>query len=430
MSNNSGDAAPPVWTRYTSMQRAAFLAILFLVSTSNYADRQVVALLIEPIKAEFGVSDAMIGMLTGFAFAFVYAVFGIPVAWLADRSDRKWIISLSLFAWSIATRACGMAQSFAQLVVARAGVGVGEAGAIPPAQSLIADYFPPAQRARALAIFMASAMTGYMIAFALGGYIAAAHGWRQAFLLLGLPGILLGLIGAFGLREPRRIPTYAVRPGEGESLPDMLRALSKKPSYILLVVTMILYYMVAYGATVTWFPSYLIRVLHVDLRTVGTLYGVVQAGSSVLGTLVGGFITDALVRRDERWLTRLPGILLVLCFPLYELALLVPNFTLFTSIVFVAAFMQYAAMPPIYAALHKVCGSQRRAMAIAVAFFFANLLGLGCGPLLTGKLSDVLSASYGPMGLGYALMLVVAIFIPCGMILYRTSRFVEADVEN
>jgi len=204
------------WDLYSSRQRWVYLAVLFLVSTSNYADRNVISVLLEPIKAEFKVSDTMLGLLTGISFAVFYATLGIPVARWADRGNRKFIMTLALTIWSFMTMLCGAAQTFWQLAFARVGVGAGEAGAIPPAQSLIADYFDPTRRARALAIFMASATAGYLLGFVLGAHIAAVYGWRHAFVLLGAPGLLLAVIVHFVLREPRVLPEFRPEVAAGE----------------------------------------------------------------------------------------------------------------------------------------------------------------------------------------------------------------------
>ena len=244
---------PGPWDHYPPARRWGLLAILFLVSTSNYIDRQVMSVLIEPIKAEFQVSDTAMGLLTGFAFAATYALLGIPVARWADRGDRRQVITLSLAVWSVATMACGFAGSFATLALARVGVGVGEAGALPPAQSLIADYFPPAQRTRALAIFMASATLGYLIALSGGAKLAAFHGWRTTLIVLGAPGLLLCALTAFGLAEPRR-GRASREVAHSEPLKATLRALLAKRSYVGIVLAMTFYYLVAYGA-LTWIPA-------------------------------------------------------------------------------------------------------------------------------------------------------------------------------
>jgi MFS family permease len=416
------------WELYDTRQRWTYLAILFLVSTSNYADRNVIAVLLEPIKAEFHVSDTLLGLLTGLSFALFYAVLGIPVARWADRGNRKAIMTLALAVWSCMTALCGMAQTFWQLAVARVGVGAGEAGAIPPAQSLIADYFDPARRARALAIFMASATAGYLIGFVLGAHIATTYGWRRAFLLLGLPGLLLAVVVHLVLREPRALPEFQPQAAAGESLSETLHALLRKRSFLHLVAGMVIYFMIAYGALV-FFPSYMVRVLHVPLESVGGLYGGVGALTAVVGTLGGGWITDRLARRDVAWLGWSPALGLLLAWPAYELALVMPTFAGLLAISVVAGLALNLAVPAMFAALHAVCGSPRRAMAVAILFFFANLIGLGLGPVIAGALSDAFSIRLGPVGLRYALMLVLTLLLPSAWFMYLCGRHIAADSE-
>ncbi len=418
----------PRWTLYSARQRWGFLAILFLVSLSNYADRHVVSVLIEPIKTEFQVSDTAMGLLTGIAFAATYAILGIPVARLADRGDRRLVITASLAVWSVATIACGFAKSFPMLVLARLGVGVGEAGAIPPAQSLIVDYFPPDQRTRALAIFMSSASFGYLAAFVGGAAIAAAHGWRWAFIVLGLPGLLLCLLTWFGLAEPRRHAAIAVAATPQEPLKLALTLLAGKRSYVLTVVAMILYFMVAYGA-LTWIPAYLTRVLQVDLVRISIAYGAASMAAALVGTLLGGWVTDRIARRGNSALATVPGLTLLAVWPIYQAMLMVDDIALFLQLNFIGGLALGAAVPAMFSVIHLVCGSARRSMAVAVAFFFANLVGLGIGPVITGALSDAFTASFGPVGLRYALMVAMTMMLPAGLALCLAARSIESDAE-
>lgn len=424
----AGDAPPPVWSLFSPAQRWTYLFILFLVSTSNYADRNVLSVLLEPIKAEFKVSDTMLGLLSGFSFALVYAVLGIPVARLADRGNRRTVITAALVVWSAATALCGLVQNFWQLALARFGVGAGEAGAIPPAQSLIADYFPPEQRAGALSLFIASATFGYLAGFIIAPQINAAWGWRAAFVAMGLPGLLIAVLTVTVLKEPRLRPAYAITKIGSESIMATFRALATKPAFVNLTIGMTLYFFYAYGAAV-FFPSYMVRVLGVDLKTVGTSFGAVSALSSVIGTIGGGFFANRLVKRDIRWTAWLPAIGLALLTPIIELTFLV-DFKTYLIVSFVTGCILGASLPPIFAAIHMVCGSARRAMAIAIIFFFANLIGLGIGPLVTGALSDIFTATHGAVGLRYALMLVSLVTLPTSWFFWRAGKTLLADSEG
>lgn len=414
--------------RYSARQRWVLLTILFLVSTCNYIDRHLLAVLIEPIKAEFGASDTMMGLLTGFAFAAFYAVLGLPMARIADRGDRRLVISISVAVWSAMTALCGVANNFVQLALARIGVGIGEAGAIPPAQSLIADYFPPAQRARAISVFMTSATFGYIGAFSGGAYIAANYGWRAAFLVMGVPGLLLAVVAALVLKEPRRSSLANSAPA-AESFLTTVRVLAGKHSFVLLNAAMILYFLVAYGALI-WVPTYLVRVLEVELVQVGAALGVVSGVSGALGTLGGGLLIDWLVKRDRRWLVRAPALMLTAAWGLLELSMSVNRLTPFLALYFVAYLALSASLPALFTAMHQVCGSVRRAMAIAICFFLSNLLGLGFGPLITGALSDHFTALFGPVGLRWAIMLALGFLIPAAALLWISARSLAAEAED
>ncbi|MDX2056280.1 MAG: MFS transporter [Gemmatimonadales bacterium] len=422
-------AATGPWDLYPPRRRWTFLAVLFLVSTSNYVDRNIIGVLLKPIKREFGVSDTMLGLLTGFSFAIFYATLGIPVARWADRGDRKIILTVSLAAWSVMTAFCGMAQSFVQLALARIGVGAGEAGALPPAQSLIADYYPPAERGKALGTFMMSSMAGYVLGVVVGGQIAQAYGWRAAFLTVGLPGLLLAVVTYLVLDEPRRQPRFAVAQASMEPLRTSIKALMAKRSFVDITIAMVLYFLMAYGAFV-FTVSYLIRTHGLSVGRASAIFGTVSTVTAVIGSLVGGALADRLARRHISWLARLPGWVLILALPAYELAFSVRSLAMTVVFLGIGGSLLTGAIPSMFAALHAVCGSARRAMSVAVIFFFANLIGTGLGPIITGRLSDYFAASVGPAeGLRYAMMIVMVTFVPSGWFMLRASRNLARDQE-
>jgi predicted MFS family arabinose efflux permease len=417
---------PPTWSLYRPAQRWGFLAILFLASATSFMDRYVMSVLLEPIKAEFEASDTMMGLLGGFAFAAFYATLGLPIARLADRGDRKLVISASVAIWSMMTLLCGMANNFSQLLLARIGVGAGEAGAMPPAQSLIADYFPPAQRARALGVLIASSTVGYLVAFSAGAWLAAAHGWRAAFIALGAPGLVLCALTFFGLREPRH--QLARAETKQEPLRSTLAALAAKRSFVLLCIAATLYWLVAYGAVI-WFPAYLVRVLHLNLVTVGAVFGVLGAIAALVGSVAGGFVTDLLTKKDAAFAAKVPAAILVGAVPVYELAMISNEPVMFYAATFVGALGLSAAVPAFFTLLHRICGSARRATAVAILFFFGNLIGLGFGPVLTGALSDYFSEAYGAVGLRYAIMIALLALAPSGLVLWAAASSVADDTE-
>ncbi|NIJ39477.1 MFS family permease [Sphingopyxis panaciterrae] len=426
---DAAGAANP-WDLYGPGQRRTLLFILFLTGTSNYADRNVIGVLLEPIKAEFGVSDTMLGLMTGLAFAIFYVTVGLPIAWLADRGNRQKIIVWSLMVWSIMTVLCGMAQNFWQLALARVGVGAGEAGAIPPAQSLIADYYPPDQRAGALGFYMMSSMAGYIIGMAAGGWVAQHYGWREAFIVIGLPGFLLAIAARFVLREPRLHARFAVAPEAAEDAWVSIRLLLAKPAYRNIVYALVVYFLMAYGALV-FTASFMIRVHGLTVAEAGGLFGIMSAVGAVVGNLGGGKLGDRLAKRDISWAARFPGIALIVALPLYVGSFAVGSLYVMIPISLVGGILLTGAVPTIFAALHAVCGSKRRAMAVALAFFFANLIGLGLGPVLAGAISDHMSQIYGPAeGLRYALMIMSLTFLPAGVFMLRAAKYLKADAEE
>ena len=418
----------PSWSRYSEAQRWRFLAILFLVSTCNYFDRNLLSVLLESIKHEFQVSDTMLGLLGGLCFSIFYAAFGLPVARWADTGNRRTLITLALTIWSAMTVFCGLAHTFVQLAAARIGVGAGEAGAIPPAQSLIADYFPPERRASAIGVFMAAATAGYLLCFGVGGPVAAAYGWRAAFLMAGIPGLLLAVIVRLGLAEPRLRPGLHSVQVERESLRESLLRLKSKRSFVHALIGCQFYSLMAYGALI-FVPSYLIRVQHVSLAEVSVAYGAAVAIGSVIGTLLGGWAADRLSRRDVRWLAWLAAVACAAAGPVYMVALSLDSFWVFLVLAFVGATLLSGGMPPVYTAIHAVCGSARRATAIAVVLFSATVGG-SVGPLATGAISDALSKVYGADGLRYSLILMMSLLFAAGGCFYLFGRAMPIDLED
>jgi MFS family permease len=416
-------------TIYGPGRRWGFLLILFLVGTSASLDRVIISVLLEPIKVEFGASDTMLGLLSGASFALLYAVLGVPVARWADVGDRKLIITLALGTWSLMTALCGTAQTFWQLALARVGVGIGEAGAVPPSQSLLVDYFPPEQRALALSVSTASGVSGYLLGFAGGAAIAASMGWRWAFILVGLPGLALAALAYFGLHEPRTVSGFPDRCATREGFFDSLRVLWQRPTYRYLLLGLMAWSFFAYGALV-FVPSYLVRVLHLDLASVGTAYGLVSAASALVGTLGGGLLADKLAARDRRWLLRMPAIGTIAALPCYLLSFTTDSFFVFLIASGLASTLVLGALPTIFAASHAVCGSARRAVSVAIMLFATSLIGATAGPLATGVVSDLLRPDFGDHALRWSLVLMTMSMPVAAWLLARGSSTLRQDEET
>ncbi|MBU1377054.1 MAG: MFS transporter [Alphaproteobacteria bacterium] len=411
---------------YTPRRRAGMLFILFLVSTSSYLDRNIIGVALEPIKQEFGVSDTMLGLLTGASFALFYVTMGVPVARWADRGDRRIIITAALAVWSLMTALCGAATTFWQLVLARVGVGAGEAGAMAPAQGLLADYFPPSQRARAISLFMLSVTAGNFLGLAGGGWLVQNFGWRTMFLAVGLPGLLLVPLVYFTLNEPRSAAPSEV---STETLADVLKALRRKSSYVLAVGAMALFFAVAYGP-LSFVVPFMIRAHDLPIGQAAAIYGACTALGGLIGNLAGGALTDRLAASEVRWLCWIPAAGMVGVCLLYQAAFLAPSTSAMIVLLFCGSLISGAAYPPMYSLLHAVCGSKRRVMAVAVALFVGNLVGIGLGPLLVGAVSDLLTPSLGAAeALRLALVIIASALAPAAFLFLGAARCVRGDLE-
>jgi MFS family permease len=392
------------------------LALLTLVYAFNYLDRQLLSVLMEPVKREFGVSDGELGLLTGFLFAAIYTVAGIPVARIADVAGRKLVLAVSLAIWSAMTAATGFVTSFAQLRVARIGVALGEAGGTPPSFALISDIFPPARRATALGIFATGVSFGTLLGNVLGGWIGQAHGWRAAFIWLGLPGLLLAVVLALTVREP---PRGAAAPDV--SLREVMRMLFAQPTFVWMVAGVSFAAFAGYGFGM-WKPSFLMRVHDFSLRTAGVAIGVVNLFTGVASSFLGGFLADRLGRRDPRWPLRVAALSALVALPTNVAFLLWPDpwFALIgISLIGIAGGMW---PPPTYATSQALVPPHMRARATAILLFFLNLIGLGLGPWLIGELSDLLEPAHGDLSLRYALVAAMLAY-PVGAYCYwRASR--------
>ncbi len=403
------------------------LFALFLVGTLTFIDRNIISILVEPLKQEFALSDTQVGLLTGIAFALFYALLGLPISNYADRSDRKRLTIAALSLWSLFTAVTGMAQSFWHLLLCRMGVGAAESASLPAAQSLIADYFPPSERGKALAGYTMSTGAAYIIAFAGGGWIAQNYGWRATIIAFGLIGFPVALLCHLVLKEPRRTVGHSFK---AEPLSAGLGRLFAKPAYCYLLGGMVVYFSLTQGAFV-FVPSHLIRTFNLTMAEVGVLYSIVATCASIGGTIIGGFLTDWLSRKDPAWAARIPAIAMLACSVLYEFALLSNTLVLTLALMAMGNALVASMLPSMFAAIHAVCGNARRALAIALALAVGNLIGQSLGPVLTGALSDSLAVNAGSaMGLRQALMIVVVLFLPGGLLLLCAARYVVRDSEG
>jgi len=403
------------------------LFILFLANAFNAIDRSIVGLLVEPIKAEMNLSDASMGLLTGFAFVVFYSLFGIPIARWADRGVRRSILAMGIFVWSGMTALCGLATSFPALVLARMGVGIGEATCFPTALPLIADYFPPKRRTQAIAIFQSALYVGVVFGSIIAGAIAQAHGWRAAFIALGAPAIILALIVRFTIKEPTRgafdPPAKPDAPAGQPSLMASLRHMFSQPAFTLLffgAATMAVLAAIL-GA---WGPAFFVRLHGLDLRQVGRLLGMSIGLGGVAGAVFGGYVVGYLRDRrgDERWNALIPALAALGAAPILLLFLFTPSLPVALTTAAVCSFFNSIYMGPVLAAALGLVPAQMRALAASVILIGQNLIGYGLGPFAVGVMSDALSRQMGPDGLRYALLIAPAAGLISGFILLAACR--------
>ncbi|MNO42176.1 D-galactonate transporter [compost metagenome] len=409
------NASPPVtWRTHYA------LLVLASIYVFNYIDRQLMAILIEPVKLEFGISDTGIGLLSGVTFAVFYTVFGLPLGRLSDRIGRKPVIAFSCMAWSLMTMLCGMAGNFLTLVLARIGVAIGEAGGTAPSVAMVSDLYPAHRRSTALAVLMLGSSLGAIVGLGLGGWIAQHHGWRYAFLLIGAPGILLGLVLLLTVRVPAPVQVKRAVDAPDEGWLQTLSELMRMPSFLWLVLTGGAAAIAGY-AIGTWSPSFLIRSHGLNMQQAGFLVGVVGGTGSTIGTLVCGVLTDRLARRDVGWQIGVPLLGTLISIPFALAYFLWPQGIAFhigdtpvpQAFLFYSAFGFFGVWwaTPCLGAISHLFPANRLAQATAIFVMAMTLLGVGLGPLLIGMLSDLFLPSLQGESLRYALAASVALLV-------------------
>ncbi|MEZ5557040.1 MAG: MFS transporter [Pseudomonadales bacterium] len=410
--------------------RAYVLAMLVIVYVFNFLDRQIVTILAEPIKNDLGLNDTQIGLMTGLAFAIFYTVLGIPLARLADRANRVSIITAALVIWSGMTALCGAAQNFAQMLAARIGVGVGEAGCSPPAHSLIADYYPPEKRASALSIYALGIPIGSILGMLAGGWIAEFYGWRAAFFVVGIPGIALAILVKLTVREPVRGMSDAVapRPGEQPSLRETLSTLLRNRTLLHVALGGALTSFVGYGLG-QWLPAFFIRIHGLGIAETATYFGLVLGVASAIGTLLGGALADRLARRDRRIYAWLPAAGVLLAFPFYLTAMLLDNPYLAIAVLVAPSLLNSLWLGPAFGTIQNLAPMRMRALASAILLFILNIIGLGLGPFLVGMLSDLLSGAFAQESLRWAILIATGAYFWAGAHFLLAGRTLRADLD-
>lgn len=381
------------------------VVILSAIYSVNYIDRQIVAILLDPIKAEFGVSDTVLGLLAGPAFALFYATVGVPLAMLADRINRKHLIAWSLGFFSLMTLACGLAVQFWQLLVARVLTGIGEAGTGPASQSVISDLFKPHERASAQAGYAVGVNVGLMVAFFCGGWIVQEFGWRVAFIAAGLPGLVLVLILMAFVKEPARLVTDTQT--DAPTFADTVKVLWQRKSFLWLIIGGGLSAFASYGVTM-FVPSFLMRSHSLSPSDVGLILALFVGLGGGTATFLAGAVADRLSRHDLRWQMYVPAVATLITLPFWPFVILVDRSAIAIAALAVPLSLGTVFIGPLIAAVQTLAPVRMRARAASIQMLIGNLIGLGLGPLAIGMASDLLRPHFGENSLGIALLIAVA----------------------
>ncbi len=402
------------------------LGVLLAVYVFNMVDRNILNVLLEDIKAELGVSDTQLGLLIGPAFAIFYTFAGLPIARLADSRSRRAVITVGLALWSLMTAVSALVRSFPQLLLARIGVGVGEASCSPAAHSMISDLFPPERRATAFSIYALGGPVGGVVGFLVGGWVAELFGWRPALLVVGLPGIAFALFVWLTLREPPRgVHDDAAPPAT--SLGAVLRFMSRLPGLRHVLIGGAVHSF-ASVAVASWHAPFLMRVHEMGAGEAGTwLAGLSVLGA--LGTYAGGSLSDRLARRDVRWYLWATGWATLAAVPFYLGFYLWPGRTGALALAVPAVLFAAFFFGPVIAVTQSLVRSNMRAVASAVMLFLNNIIGYGLGPLAVGWLSDRLTPSLGSEGIRYALLIVIVTNLWAATHFFLGARTLRRDLE-
>lgn len=415
----------------TGWRRHYLLLVLLLVYGMSMIDRQIMGVLIQPIKQEMGVSDSAMGLLTGLAFALFYSILTVPFGRVADRTNRRNLVAWCCGAWSIATGLCGMAVGFWSLTAARVAVAVGEAGGTAASTSMIADAYPPEQRSRAMSVFSLGPHLGSLIGLGVGAWIAQHYGWRTAFLWLGLPGIAVALLLRLTCREPLRGAQEArpVAQAAVEKFGDVIAALRKSRAFVGLGLAGMLMAFSGYAIGM-WNTAFLVRSHGLPLRDAGALMGFLGGPAAIAGALLAGWMTDLMARRDARWQIGVPIAGILVSIPLglafylndslekWQIAgVQIPH-----AIGYYGLFAMFSSFwaAPAFAALANVIASSRLATALSIYNLLITSVGGGLGPLTVGLLSDAFMARAGNESLRWALACVLAVYV-LGALVYVWS---------
>jgi len=399
------------------------LALLLLAYIFNFLDRQILGILAGPIIADLQLTDAEFGAIGGIAFAVLYSVLGVPLAMIADRTSRSRVIAGALTVWSAFTALCGTATSFGQLFFYRLGVGVGEAGGVAPSYALIADYFPPQRRARALAIFSLGIPLGLAAGTLVGAYLAAWIDWRAAFIAMGLAGIALAPVMLYFVRD---LPHPAGSTLDSRSLLNTFPIVARKPTFWLMALGASLSSLAGYGLAL-WTPSVLERSFGLDIIDRGQFLASIFLIGGTAGVFAGGWLADRLGQTDRSWYAKLPTIAWLITAPMFVAGLLAPNLWLAWLLLLIPNALNILWLGPVVTAVQHLVAQPMRATASASFLLINNLIGLGVGPTLIGALSELFKERFGTEALRYASVSVAGFYLLASLLMFFAIKRLRSD---
>jgi MFS transporter, Spinster family, sphingosine-1-phosphate transporter len=428
---------PPTGSPLAGAYKHYVLFVLTLVLLFNNVERVALGLLLQDIKTDLDLSDTQLGFLTGIAFSVFYATVGLPIARWADRGNRVWITTLTTLLWSVTVALCGLTRSFVQLLLVRVGVAVGEAGCVPPAFSLLADYYSRAERPRATAIYqMAGGGLSIIVGYLAAGWLNELYGWRMTFILLGLPGLLLAVLTWTTLREPRQLGSSSVRSrvvgvtqsaADHPAMVDVWRVLWKSATFRSLLFAISAQYFFNCGIG-QWSSTFFIRSYGFEPRELGTWLALIAGPAGLVGAYLGGELATRYAVQDERRQLMLVSIAIACSGVLMSLAYVSSSPYFAFAMIGAVAVGLNMSNGPLFATIQTLVPERMRAVALAIIYLFANLIGMGFGPLLSGALSDGLRPWLHEESLRYALLILSPGYFVFAWYVWRASRTVARDL--
>jgi len=409
------------------------LVLLTVVYAFNFIDRQLLAILQESIKTDLGLSDGQLGLLAGFAFAIFYVTAGIPIARWADRSNRRNIVAGAVFLWSFMTAVSGFAQNYVQLLLARIGVGIGEAGGSPPSHSIISDIFPPEKRASAMGFYSTGVNIGILFGFLLGGWLNEFFGWRVAFIVVGLPGIFIALLVRATLAEPMRGLSENKHTASEEPSPSLGHTLSilwSRRSFRHMSLAAALNAFCGYS-TASWTASFMIRSHSMSTGELGTWLAMISGVGGAIGVIAGGILADKLALRDKRWYVWVPAAAGAISVPFVAAVYIADTAYMALILSIIPGLLHNVYLGSTIATTHGLVGLRMRALSSAILFLILNIIGLGLGPLLVGMLSDLLQPSEGAHSLRQAMLYLLPPIMAWSTVHFLlAARSLRTDLER